>query len=355
MARTKCHGQVLVRQASNRRLFYPASQGLPVSPRVGRNGGHLTAASIHDFKRRVELHGKDEALRDVELERHTVSSMLEFLDRTPNAAQEVDLVRGGRLNLLFSSNEVETAKADFAAAVEAGLDLTGVEWLEPDVTQQRFRVRLPAVFSPGNTIWPLKLATKLFECAKGTRAPGSWFDRATSLLSRTTPAVFSLDLFTQAPVNAVESIAPGGAYRWLVKTNRGSVQTRYVIHATNAYASHLLPHLAGPTTGIVPSRGQCIATRGSVKAKDWPTVGWAGNQRFEYWFSRPSKHEEDRALVILGGGRESVAQHEFNVADDSTVHPAISKTLRSFLPTLFPSDFEAGEPEMEWVGIVMRS
>ncbi|KAG9102766.1 hypothetical protein FRC06_001173 [Ceratobasidium sp. 370] len=317
-----------------------------------RNGGHLTAASIHNFKERVILHGKDEALRDIKLELHTVASILEFLDRTPNAAQEVDLVRGGRLSLLFSSKEVETARADMATATEAGLDLTGVEWFEPDVTQQRFRVRLPAVFSPGNTIWPLKLVTKLFKHAKGTEAPDSRFDRATSLLSRTTPPIFSLDLFTQAPVDAVESIAPDGAYRWSVKTNRGSIQARYVVHATNAYASHLLPHLAGPATGIVPSRGQCIATRGSVKAKDWPTVGWTANEGYEYWFSRPPKHEEDRALVILGGGRETVAQHEFNVADDSVIHPAVSKTLRGFLPTLFPSDFEVGGSEMEWTGIM---
>ncbi|KAG9097630.1 hypothetical protein FS749_005870 [Ceratobasidium sp. UAMH 11750] len=333
------------------------SQAKPVSAIIleardfCRNGGHLTA-SIHDFKGRVERHGKDEALRDIELERHTVSSVLEFLDRTPNAAQEVDLVRGGRLNLLFSSKEVEAARADMAAAAEAGLDLTGVEWLEPDVTQQRFRVRLPAVFSPGNTIWPLKLVTKLFECAKGAKTPGSWFSRATSLLSRTTSPLFSLDLFTQASVDAVEPITSDGTYRWSVKTNRGAIQTRYVVHATNAYASHLLPHLTGPTTGIVPTRGQCIATRGTVKAKDWPTVCWTGNEDFEYWFSRPPKGEEDRALVILGGGNESVAQHEFNVADDSTVHPIISKTLRSFLPTLFPSDFEVGEPEMEWTGIM---
>ncbi|KAG8772289.1 hypothetical protein FRC12_003138 [Ceratobasidium sp. 428] len=218
---------------------------------TGRSGGHLTAASVHDFQDRVKLHGTEEALRDVELERHTVSSILEFLEKTPNAAQEVDLVKGGHVSmasrngywvdppgtglnpgfllgrvdafdddaeakagaviecvdatnpptlsamptplapsrsrdrrtpaktlnldpyladqpnshsglpyvsLLFSPQEVEAARADIAEATRAGLDLTGVELLEPDVTEQRFRVRLPAVFSPGNTIWPLKLS-----------------------------------------------------------------------------------------------------------------------------------------------------------------------------------------------------
>ncbi|KAG9087606.1 hypothetical protein FRC07_012777 [Ceratobasidium sp. 392] len=273
----------------------------PTSP--GRNGGHLTEVSVHGFRRRVDRHGKDEALRDVRIERHTVLSILELLDKSPSAARNVDLVKGGRLNILFSSKEVETARADIAAASEAGLDLTGVEWLEPDVTEQRFRVRLPAVFSPGNTIWPLKLVTKLFESAKGTTTPDPWFGKTSSLLARTTSSAFSLDLFTQTPVDAIESVPSGGAYSSMVKTNRGSIQTRYVMHATNA-------------------------------------------------LSRPLVQEEDRALVILGGGRETVANHEFNVADDSVVNSAISKILRSFLPTLFPKDFDESEPEMEWTGIM---
>ncbi|KAG8751730.1 hypothetical protein FRC12_012289 [Ceratobasidium sp. 428] len=319
---------------------------------TGRNGGHLTEVSVHGFQRLVKRYGKEEALRHVEIERYTVSSILELLERAPNATQDVDLASGGRLNLLFSPQEVESARADITAATEAGLDLAGVEWLEPDITEKRFRVRLPAVLSPGNTIWPLKLVTKLFEYAKGSTISDSSLGEKTSLSSRITPSALSLDLFTQTPVHKIESVAPGDTHRWAVETNRGSIRTRYIIHATNAYASHLLPHLAGPMTGIVPSRGQCIATRGSVKAKEWPTVGWAGNQRFEYWLSRPPKHEEDRALVILGGGRETVPNHEFNVANDAAVNTAISKILHTFLPTLFPNDFEVGEPEMEWTGVM---
>jgi glycine/D-amino acid oxidase-like deaminating enzyme len=250
---------------------------------LGRNGGHLTAATMHDFRERMQLHGVDEALRDIELERHTVSSILEFLDRAPNAANEVDLVRGGHVTLLFTPGEVEAARADMTVAAEAGLDLTGVEWLQPEDTKQRFRVQLPGVFSPGHTLWPVKLVTKLFESAKGTKTPSSWSGRATSMFYRSTPPAFSLDLFTHAPVNVVNPVATDSMYRWLVKTDRGSVRARYIIHATNAYASHLLPHLVGPATGIVPTRAQCVATRGSVRANDWPTVGWGANEGYEYW------------------------------------------------------------------------
>lgn len=336
----------------------------------GRNGGHLTAATIHDFRERVKAHGLDDALRAVALEKHTVSSILKFLDKQPGASKEVELVKAGHVSLLFSPDEVEAARADIVAATEAGMDTTGVEWLEPENMKQRFRVRLPGVYSPGHTVWPLKLVTKLFECAKGTEAPKSWLNSAMSIFSRDTSRFFSLDLFTHAPVDTIEPISSDSLHHWEVKTHRGSIRARYVIHATNAYASHILPHLSGPAKGIIPTRGQCCAIRASVRARDWPAVGWGANEGYEYWyayclasrtcsellsrFSRPPKEEEEKAVVILGGGREAaVPNHEYNIADDSAINPVISKVLNKFLPHLYPTDFGNKGPEMEWVSVMV--
>lgn len=41
----------------------------------------------------------------------------------------VDFVPGGRVILLFTSQEYEEARADYLAAQEAGIDLHDVEWL----------------------------------------------------------------------------------------------------------------------------------------------------------------------------------------------------------------------------------
>ncbi|CEL51577.1 hypothetical protein RSOLAG1IB_00112 [Rhizoctonia solani AG-1 IB] len=319
---------------------------------TGRNGGHLTATTVHDFQQRVDTHGVEEALRDVALERHTVTSVVEILDKNPGTAEEVDLVRGGHVSLLFTPAEIEAARNDIEAATKAGMDLTGVEYLEPNVTKQRFRVELPAVYSPGHTLWPLKLVTKLYQYAKGDSTTKSWMSSATSWFSRDDES-FSLDLFTHAPVNAVEPVPEDHTYRWLVKTERGNVKARYIVHATNGYASHLLPQLAGPSKGIVPTRAQCMVARGFIEARKWPVVGWGGNEGYEYWFARPPHNADEKTLVILGGGRETaVPDHEYNVADDSTVNPIVSQSLRKFLPRLYPGDFEESEPEMEWTGIM---
>jgi len=123
-----------------------------------------------------------------------------------------------------------------------------------------------------------------------------------------------------------------------------------VIHATNAYASYLLPHFRGPE-GIVPTRGQVIALRADATLQELTRSGWVGNEALEYWFPRPvSNPAVDKPLVILGGGREVMPNFEFYVEDDSVVNGDVGRALRDFLPSVFRGLFKKGrEPEMEWV------
>ena len=81
---------------------------------------------------------------------------------------------------------------------------------------------------------------------------------------------------------------------------------------------------------------------------------------FEYWFPRPVNDTATRTnttpLVILGGGRQiGGPDYEMGITDDSAINPAISKTLREFLPKVYPEGwFQKGkEPEMEWVGHIV--
>ncbi|KAJ7025232.1 FAD dependent oxidoreductase, partial [Mycena alexandri] len=190
--------------------------------------------------------------------------------------------------------------------------------------------------TPGYNLWPLKFVTQLFKQAR-----------------KITPAQFDLSLHTRTPVTSVSALSPTGSLRrWELATPRGAVQCSYVVHATNGYASHLLPHMAGPA-GIVPVRGQVLAVRANVPLDVLSTVSWASDQG--YWFPRPiSGIEEEHPLVILGGAREAAGPpFEMDVTDDSTVDSTVGAVLRSFLPALFPGLYEPGrEPEAEWTGIM---
>ncbi|KZT07172.1 FAD dependent oxidoreductase [Laetiporus sulphureus 93-53] len=299
---------------------------------TGRNGGHLTPAVFSGFKQLAASFGTDDALRAFALEHHTASSILQIIkDHTLESA--VDLVEGGHVDLMFSPEEVADVQADYDAAKLAGIDLSNVEWMDKAEVESRYGSSYPGVHIPGHNLWPLKFITQLYKLAAASPS-------------------LALTLHTRTPVTRItRSASP--ARRWDLATARGTLACSYILHATNGYASHLLPHLHGPT-GIVPTRGQIIATRANVITASLSRSSFSANEGLEYWFPRPVPTPEEHPLVILGGAREAtLPAYEFYVADDSVVNPRVGEALRKFLPRVFPGKYEEGrEPEMEWTGIM---
>lgn len=182
-------------------------------------------------------------------------------------------------------------------------------------------------------MWPLKLVTQLYKLAK-----------------RLNP---DLKLHTNTPVTSI-SRSTTGFRRWSLSTPRGAIQCSYVLHATNAYASHLLPHFHGPK-GIIQTRGQVIALRAAAPSSKITKDAWVVNLGYysKYWFPRPVKSSEGNPLIIFGGARDASGPGlEAYVVDDSTLNTNVSRALRKYLPPLFPGNYEEGrEPEMEWVNM----
>lgn len=54
----------------------------------------------------------------------------------------------------------------------------------------------------------------------------------------------------------VTKVAPTEDGQWLVQSPRGSIKTKKVVYATNAWSAELLPELQGI---IIPRREQCVA------------------------------------------------------------------------------------------------
>ncbi|KAG9224333.1 hypothetical protein CCMSSC00406_0004832 [Pleurotus cornucopiae] len=297
-----------------------------------RNGGHLTPAAFLDFTLAQAAHGTDETIRSLALERYTVSEIVKLLEEK-DVAEAVDLVAGGHTTMLFTDAELEQAKRDFEAAKNAGVDLSSVEWISRQEMETRFGASFPGFHFPSYNLWPLKLVTQLYLKAS---------------------KLTSLHLHTNTPVEKITSIPTNesrASRRWSLHTGRGKVACSYVIHATNAYASHLLPHMSGPG-GIVPTRGQIVAIRADAPTSKLSKASWDGNEGFEYWFPRPVSTDET-PLVILGGGREAGSKFEYYETDDSSVSEVVGQALRGFLPSVFPKLYTRGkDPEMEWTGIM---
>ncbi|KAJ6592222.1 FAD dependent oxidoreductase-domain-containing protein [Mycena vulgaris] len=299
---------------------------------AGRNGGNLTPLEFYKFRTFEARLGREAALRHYEMENYTATEMTRIA-RTAGWADAVELVEGGHMDVMLTEARLAHLRADFDAAVAAGKTVNST-WLNREEMQATYGTHNWGVRSPGYNVWPLKFVTQLFREANAT-----------------TDAL-DLRLHTRTPVTRITPSSSAGRL-WALATPRGTVQCARVLHATNGYASHLLPHMAGPgPAGIVPVRGQVIATRANASLAVLSKISGLGG--VGYWHPRPVQHADEHPLVIVGGAREVTgAPFEEGVTDDAVLNAQIGAALRAFMPELFPGMYELGrEPEHEWTGIM---
>ncbi|OLY85505.1 putative oxidoreductase OrdL [Smittium mucronatum] len=111
---------------------------------------------------------------------------------------------------------------------------------------------------------------------------------------------------------------------WCVETEAGEkVLSRDVIHATNAYASHLLTQMR---ERVFPVRAQIISTSPKFSPKLWP-FGLSMRGGLEYAMQR----DYPNGRMIFGGFRTSSESLEVDNPNDSEINPKLSKALRHSL------------------------
>jgi hypothetical protein len=121
--RFRCYRSV---RSSN---YYYLDRGL-----LGRNGGHLIPNYFFSFLVRKDAYGEEEAKKVHEIEKYTETELLRIV-REHNLGNIVDLSSGAHLMLFVTEKEEMDAKADYAAAEAAGLDVSEVEWLSKETMQ----------------------------------------------------------------------------------------------------------------------------------------------------------------------------------------------------------------------------
>ncbi|KAF7305174.1 DAO domain-containing protein [Mycena kentingensis (nom. inval.)] len=297
---------------------------------TGRNGGNLTPYEYQNFVKMQERFGSAEALRHYAVEDFSATEMVRIA-REGGWADAVDVVEGGHIDVILTEERLADLQANVAAVKAAGRE-ANVTWLSREEMNKTYGTYNWGLRSRGYNFWPLKFVNELFLEANAT-----------------TPRL-DLRLHTHTPVTKVFPSTSDDA-RWELQSPRGAIQCGSVLHATNGYASHLLPQYAGPE-GIVPVRGQVIATRASAPLSALTKASWAGNSG--YWFPRPVSSPSEHPLIVLGGAREDAdPPFEVDTTDDSVLNSKVGKSLRAFLPALFPRYYDPEtEPHMEWTGIM---
>lgn len=316
---------------------------------TGRNGGHLTASSALAFTDLAanpnHLIGPYSAtLSPAELKAQTANAVAEILEfesstagairdiiNQEDAAEEVGFTGDGNWHICFTQAEVDAFEDSLAQASlheELRRFVQLVRRVPKTEIDERMRnpVGIQAVYAiPGATLHPIKLVALIYK-------------RAQRIANE---VGIKLNVVTNTPVTAIS--------KDVLETPSGKIDAKYIIHATNGYASHLLPHLSSPTSGIVPTRAQVIAVAPTSGQHLWGEALSAGGG-YEYGHQHPSSSWE-KPVYILGGGREYAPGREWGVADDTTLCPEVSAFLHPYLHRVFPTSY-GNKVEMEWSGVM---
>jgi glycine/D-amino acid oxidase-like deaminating enzyme len=306
----------------------------------GRNGGHCRAGWWLNFKKYVDAFGEDEAIKFEQLEEQNVLDIANF-------------VQDHAVNCDFEN--VETS--DAYTTNEAWATVLDVVRLREEVRKRRpdpeplikrevwygekasEHLGLPnilgAVTYPGHTLNPYLLVCRILELS---------LEKGLNLQTNT-------PVFMVAPVSASHD----GTAKWEVQTDRGTVRTKQVVLATNAYTNALHSGIAN-TGFLIPARSQVTAIRPRSDLFDHPalrkTVAMDDRGSGDYFMIRASglKGSGD---VLYGGGRSVSKTRDMGITDDSIVNEKIAAYLKQSAPEVFGRESWGDQSEeiRDWSGI----
>lgn len=163
---------------------------------------------------------------------------------------------------------------------------------------------------------------------------------------------------TMTPVEAISTSPDELAdFPYIVHTPRGTVHVRHVVHATNAFASHLVPGLRSKITGVrahMSSQRPGELFPNCQGQRSWGVI-YGG--AFDYVTQRPSSPDEPQGDLMLGGGfSRSLKQgvDQVGLYDDGARIDALTVShISGIFPAVFSPKWGKGASvENAWSGIL---
>ncbi|RMY59281.1 hypothetical protein D0865_02154 [Hortaea werneckii] len=191
---------------------------------TGRNGGQLRPHLYSRYPAWAERFGPDGAM---ELIRHEMAHLAAFdqLAKEEGIVEETCLEFGETFDAAMTEEAwtrlkraLETMRADHGDDNDIVKSCRLIEDACEAQSFTQMKDCIGAVVHPAGQIWPYKFVHSILQILLDTG---------------------NLNLQAHTPVETISDVGDDG---WIdVKTDRGSVRTRAVVHATNAFVSHLLP------------------------------------------------------------------------------------------------------------------
>ncbi|KAF3763924.1 DAO-domain-containing protein [Cryphonectria parasitica EP155] len=276
---------------------------------TGRNGGQLRPHAYSRYIAWSERFGADGALALIKHEMAHLDAFRAAMEEE-GLSEEVCLKFGETFDAAMTEGEWTRLKANYEAFVkDHGKDgeiIRECRLIEDPKEAEDFTQMkgcLGAVVHPTGQVWPYKFVHAFLRLGLATG---------------------KLNLQANTPALEVSKRDEDG---WItVVTPRGSTKTKAIIHATNAWASHLLPEYSNIISPSVSTVGAIKAPEGFIKN--------TGAQHFddEIWNYHLQLPPPFNAL-ILGGAKPVIAQYPrewFKRGEDDKHLPGVPAYMKAW-------------------------
>ncbi|KAJ4264181.1 hypothetical protein NW762_005375 [Fusarium torreyae] len=293
---------------------------------TGRNGGHVKPDTYSDIPKFARLFGIEIAAQLADFEASHVVAVKNLVEEE---GLDCDFHVTRALDVYLDSTHAKKVEETYRKIARNGL----VNLSDVAFTPKKHAERVSGVKNAKGCIsytaahlWPSKLVHQLLE---------KLVDQGINVQAHT-------------PVTSV-SQTEGGV--WSVNTPRGTIRAKKIIHATNAYASHILPEYEH---AITPVRGVCSHLASDKKEKIPHLVNTYGIRFDEvnndYLIPRPD------GSIVVGGAREAFwhdkKRYYDTIKDDELVDEANSY-FDDYMQRYFRGWEDSGmKTKKVWTGIL---
>lgn len=166
----------------------------------------------------------------------------------------------------------------------------------------------------------------------------------------------SLSIETSTVVEEIQ-ISPSPSFPYTISTNRGQIQAKHVVHATNGYTSRLIPGLRGKATGMLvqmTSQSPGVNFPDLNGQRSWSIIYSSG---FDYITQRPTVDGVPGKVMLGGGFTQSPKQgmDMIGIYDDSKMDSLTNAHNLGIMSTIFEPNWGPPvdqEPSTVWSGVM---
>ncbi|KAJ5369518.1 hypothetical protein N7509_014130 [Penicillium cosmopolitanum] len=293
---------------------------------TGRNGGHLKPDPYSFIGELAAEYGPEAAEEVAEFERSHVDTISNLVK---SEMIDCDLVVTKAIDVQLNPRECKKAKASFDHLPGIGIkSAKRVNFTDQKEAEVRSRVKgaLGCFSYEAGHVWPYKLVLHIL---------GRCVEQGGKL-------------YTHTPAQYI-SPEKDASDRWTINTPRGTIKTKHVVFACNAYTSAILPMYSNK---IVPVRGVCcriVPTFPVKRLTETYTLRWSWSE-FDYLIPR-----EDGSVIVGGAWskyyRDTGTWYN-NAKDNEMIEPA-KEYFDGYMQRNFHGWEESGAyVDQIWTGIM---